>query len=549
MGGYGSIPMQVNAPHNENFAQAFQAGEHNGLTAQAMLQNQQLTAEQIQAQDMANRQAQIAMQSQAAMQRAYVEAQGDPDKTLQLGAKYGAAPGMLNDFAMKRAQLVAEKAKGTGEQLSNTEKSHNILGGQAQAYMGLPDEEKNDPAHWAGYLAQVQKFDPEEANFAQAHPVYPGDDAFKLHIASLRTGEQIAKEANELRQNNIRQQEADTQATRADTEKTKSEAEMQGMNADLERKQLANAAQSLRIALPQGEAAYNGVVARQPESIRGILPAYSEDLDPNDLDKMGMTSEQRATYENTKALRENTLKYQNARIGIMGQQANTAAARLELAKQQAAAGGTGGQRGVQGRFDQREADKIDAQEQALHEKRYELGETLSNKTFVDKSGQVQALPDIPDATKPYQARYDGATAQLQSLQVRKAKLYGVQPPDPATTKATKEGETTKGPDGSIWHKQDGVLYLDHKATADAAAAPAPPAAPTVAPKPAGQPSAVSPQLSAKPAPVAAPAAPAGGAKSTGEVRIDLGNGKVAHFKDRGQAQAWLNSQGRTLITK
>lgn len=64
MGAY-LIPLHGTPAPTQNPWQAAQAGQASALTAQAMQQHRQLTSEQIQAADMANRQAQIQMQSQA----------------------------------------------------------------------------------------------------------------------------------------------------------------------------------------------------------------------------------------------------------------------------------------------------------------------------------------------------------------------------------------------------------------------------------------------------------------------------------------------------
>lgn len=113
------------------------------------------------------------------------------------------------------------------------------------------------------------------------------------------------------------------------------------------------------------------------------------------------------------------------------------------------------------------------------------------KPIYDSNG---SLTSDGDAVR---AKLDAATDSLQATQYRKAKLYGIQSPDPEDVKMAKDGEQLQGLDGSTWHKQNGVAFF--KSMGDSSgAAPSPP--PSHAPSQSQPPSATAPnpQANAKP---------------------------------------------------
>jgi len=117
-------------------------------------------------------------------------------------------------------------------------------------------------------------------------------------------------------------------------------------------------------------------------------------------------------------------------------------------------GGTPGQQGVQNRFmvrqqaaQQKSLQAVQAQEDQVHAVRTQLGEDLKN-------------PAITDAQKTAKLAQLKTTAyQVQSYQTRKASILGATPPPKAVQDAIPEGTQGPAPDGHIWRKQGGIVYL------------------------------------------------------------------------------------------
>lgn len=143
------------------------------------------------------------------------------------------------------------------------------------------------------------------------------------------------------------------------------------------------------------------------------------------------------------------------RTGI-AQGNNATAVQVANIRKPAGAGGqpTPGQQGVQNRFNTAQANKkqqqlqaVQAQEDQVHAVRMQLGQDLAN-------------PNITDAQKQQKlGQLKTATFQVQQYQTRKAAILGAQTPSAADQAKIPEGTQGPGPDGHIWRKQGGVVYL------------------------------------------------------------------------------------------
>jgi hypothetical protein len=131
----------------------------------------------------------------------------------------------------------------------------------------------------------------------------------------------------------------------------------------------------------------------------------------------------------------------------------TNATRVKVAGMKGA-NGTPGQQGVQNRFDQRRQDAqqkqlqaAQSQEDQLHAVRTQLGQDLNN-------------PNVTDAQKTFKlSQLKTATSQIQASQSKKAAILGAQTPPQAVMDKIPEGTEGAGPDGHIWRKQGGIVYL------------------------------------------------------------------------------------------
>lgn len=91
------------------------------------------------------------------------------------------------------------------------------------------------------------------------------------------------------------------------------------------------------------------------------------------------------------------------------------------------------------------------------------------------------MKELPtNSTAPYQSRLRQVETTLQNTQYRKAAQFGVASPDPKQAAGVAEGGSVTAPDGAVWRKRDGILYVQPKAqpqTAAPAAAPKPTSSP------------------------------------------------------------------------
>jgi hypothetical protein len=116
-------------------------------------------------------------------------------------------------------------------------------------------------------------------------------------------------------------------------------------------------------------------------------------------------------------------------------------------------GPTPGQQGVQDRFNQREQDNLDKAEPDLHAERRSIGARLTLGT--DENDK----PIGKGKAALLGSRFKAVSDELQVLQFRKAKLNGATPPNQEQAAKIPDGTEVPGPDGRVWKKQDGILYL------------------------------------------------------------------------------------------
>lgn len=116
------------------------------------------------------------------------------------------------------------------------------------------------------------------------------------------------------------------------------------------------------------------------------------------------------------------------------------------------AGLTPGQANVQSRYEQaqlnakqKKLDTLQGQENKLHASRVQLGKMMQG---LDPT-------QMPGA----QAKMAGFNQQIQDIQAQKATAIGAKVPSREQLQQIQEGETRPAPDGHIWKKKDGIVYL------------------------------------------------------------------------------------------
>ena len=173
----------------------------------------QLQQEQLQTAKLENQQRQMAVQSQTAIQKAYMDAQGDPDKTVQLAAQYGARP---VDLLSLRSTMLKQKA----DTLDLVAKQGTVAKQQADLMQGAHDQlAAMDPSQRAQaypqILAQLQQ---SGLDTSKMPPQYPGDAAFNAIGVAIKSHSQQVEEAlkqSELTKNTAQAGEATAKGAEA----------------------------------------------------------------------------------------------------------------------------------------------------------------------------------------------------------------------------------------------------------------------------------------------------------------------------------------------
>lgn len=155
------------------------------------MQMQQQTAQQesqVRSQQIESNQMDI--DSQKALMRAYTEAQGDPDKTTSLAAKYGAKPQALLAW---QNSVIEQKQK----TLDLVSKQGDLAKQQADIMLGAHDavDQAKPEDKPAVYQAQLQGLKQRGIDVSQMPPQYPGDDAFKFIGAVVKSHSQQVEDA------------------------------------------------------------------------------------------------------------------------------------------------------------------------------------------------------------------------------------------------------------------------------------------------------------------------------------------------------------------
>jgi hypothetical protein len=290
-------------------------------------QQQQQGAQQLQMGALNLQQARRDANDQDVMRQSMMDAQGDPNKALQLAISRGASPkaviglqGQLLDMRTKLAALDKDT-------LDNTAKAHDAMRGSLNAYINNPSmlEKTNG---WSDFMQQ--QVDAKHITPAEAAPYasYPGDEQAQRIANSLATGSVLAKEEIDART-------ADARKTTAATGAAKQTIEAPGQIADATQKQVTALAPQLEAAFKQGgPQAVGAVLDQQPY---GIAKRFASAAKAGDFTAAALTPEQTTTAtqaalnaQNTEADRKVTQGQNLQRIFIEGKNADINAKKFAL---------------------------------------------------------------------------------------------------------------------------------------------------------------------------------------------------------------------------
>jgi hypothetical protein len=154
------------------------------------LGQQQLQQQGLQTAQLENQQRQMDVDSTKAFQKAYMEAQGDPDKTAQLAAKYGAKPDALLSWKTavnaQKIQAMDLVAKQGGE----AKRQADLMQGAHDQIAALPAEQRQ--AAWPQALQQLSQ---QGVDISKSPANYPGDQAFQMLGFGIKSHAQQIEEA------------------------------------------------------------------------------------------------------------------------------------------------------------------------------------------------------------------------------------------------------------------------------------------------------------------------------------------------------------------
>jgi hypothetical protein len=190
------------------------------LAMKSMMGQQQVQQQQLQADQLENQQRQMDLDSQKALQKAYKDANGDPDKTETLAAQYGAKPTALLDW---RKAVTAQKLQA----LDLYTKQGDVAKQQADLIMGAHDTVAAAADKPTAYQQQLQALQARGVDTSRMPQQYPGDDTFKEMGLIVRTHTQLLDEAAKLAQTG----KENAQAGEADAATDKARQESQWYQA------------------------------------------------------------------------------------------------------------------------------------------------------------------------------------------------------------------------------------------------------------------------------------------------------------------------------
>lgn len=184
-------------------------------------------------------------------------------------------------------------------------------------------------------------------------------------------------------------------------------------------------------------------------SVMSTVGAAQRGAEANTRAANQLKSQQQIAEENR------TSREKIAAQGQAAQTERTAAsnkARLDAAAIRNARGLTPGQEEVKAREERRRQDAVQkdlgvlqGQENKIHADRLQLGKLMGG---LDPA-------KLPAA----QAKMAGYNQQIQDIQARKAQRIGAVAPNQQQISQIQEGETRPAPDGHLWKKQDGIVYM------------------------------------------------------------------------------------------
>ncbi|KKN66885.1 hypothetical protein LCGC14_0466600 [marine sediment metagenome] len=164
-------------------------------------------------------QQQQAQKDQQIFRKAYMEAQGDPRKTIELVTRAGVSPQLISQYrdSITKSRKALEDLDGAA--LDNAAKRNDAIGGAFQAVLGVSEQQRTQAyAQVRGQLIQSGVIRAQEAP-----EQYPGDEFMRVGaLSSTSAKDQIAAERQ-------RRVDKETRRHQREMEKPASEREFQAV--------------------------------------------------------------------------------------------------------------------------------------------------------------------------------------------------------------------------------------------------------------------------------------------------------------------------------
>ena len=111
-------------------------------TLRDLAQRQQIGQAQLQGLEQQNQAYEQEQQEQAKLQRAYMEANGDLEKTIPIAIRMGVSQQRIQNIRETSRKQRQELADLTADKLENFIKTNEIIGGAFQAVLSLPEDQR-----------------------------------------------------------------------------------------------------------------------------------------------------------------------------------------------------------------------------------------------------------------------------------------------------------------------------------------------------------------------------------------------------------------------
>lgn len=291
------------------------------IEVQGAQQQQQLNALKIQ-------QEQRAMASQAAIQKAFTDANGDLDQTLALAPRYGALPSDivgLQQHVLTTKKTIADLDK---DQLETHQKHVDIAAGQVNSLLGLPEDQA--AAQWPGIVQGLIKS--KDIKPGELPDQYPGHQGLQQYLLGANGYKNALTAEQKNREIAAQEKTATARQQQADTAQQKAQAELPGLQADAAQKQRVQDAEQLSAAARQGPEALRAAMDAMPH---GRARTFIGLTTPEDIAKAALTPEQSITAANAAAGRTETGRHNAVEEAARNKQLGIEGARLALERQKA----------------------------------------------------------------------------------------------------------------------------------------------------------------------------------------------------------------------